>query len=151
MTTIMVAHHPGESSPQWVPARTPAVHWGHYYGRPWVARHQCHKWQSQEAMTHHPDSTTHMSSDKHNMKYANSLKISTQNPGRFPWFAVVVVSFFDEIIDDVHDDVFSECVFPKECQQPILRSHRFSERKWQFSLVVKQKHTFHRRKSTRVP
>ena len=25
-------------SPQWVPARTPTVHWGRYDGRPWVAR-----------------------------------------------------------------------------------------------------------------
>ena len=34
-------------------------------GRPRVARHQRHKWQSQDAMTHHPDSPTQMSSDKH--------------------------------------------------------------------------------------
>ena len=54
-----------ESSPQWVPARTPTVHSGRYDGRPWVARHQRHTWQSQDAMTHRPDSTTHMSSDKH--------------------------------------------------------------------------------------
>ena len=27
-------------------------------GRPWVARHQHHIWQSQDAMTHHPDSPT---------------------------------------------------------------------------------------------
>ena len=54
-----------ESSPQWVPASTPTVRWGRYDGRPWVARHQRHKWQSQDAMTHHPDSTRHMSSDKH--------------------------------------------------------------------------------------
>ena len=26
-------------APQWVPARTPTVHWGRYNGRPWVARH----------------------------------------------------------------------------------------------------------------
>ena len=31
--------------------------------RSWVARHQRHKCQSQDAMTHHPDSPTHMSSD----------------------------------------------------------------------------------------
>ena len=53
-----------ESSPLWVSARTPTVYWGRYDGRPWVARHQRHKWQSQDAMTHHPDSTTQMPSDK---------------------------------------------------------------------------------------
>ena len=62
----LVAHHPGRViSPFFVPAGTPTVHWGRYDGRPWVARHQRHKWQSQGEMTHHPDSTTHMSSDKH--------------------------------------------------------------------------------------
>ena len=37
--------HPAWASvaPQWVPARTPTVHWGCYNGRPWVARHQRHK------------------------------------------------------------------------------------------------------------
>ena len=49
---------------------------------------------------------------------------------RFPWFS-------------------EECVFfPKENQQPVLGGHRFSERQWQFSVDVKQKHTFYRRKST---
>ena len=41
------------------------------------------------------------------------------------------------------------CLFPEENQQPVLRSHRFSEEKWQISLGVKQKHTFYRRKSTK--
>ena len=38
-------YHPAWASeaPQWVPARTPTVHWGRYNGRPWVARHQRHK------------------------------------------------------------------------------------------------------------
>ena len=34
----LMAHHLDESSPQWVPARTPTVHWGRYDGRLWVAR-----------------------------------------------------------------------------------------------------------------
>ena len=41
------------------------------------------------------------------------------------------------------------CLFPEENQQPVLGSHRFSEEKWHFSLDVKQKHTFYRRKSTK--
>ena len=35
--------------------------------------------------------------------------LHTKNPERFPGFAVVVILFFDEILDDFH--VFSECVF----------------------------------------
>ena len=35
-------------------------------GRPWVARHQRHKWRSQDAMTHHPSTPKHQSSDKQN-------------------------------------------------------------------------------------
>ena len=54
-----------------------------------------------------------------------------QNPGRFPWFC------------------FGMCLFPEENQQPILGENRFSEEKCQFSLDVKQKHTFYRRKSTK--
>ena len=37
-------------------------------GRPWVARHQRHKWRSQDAMTHHPNTPKHQSSDKQNQK-----------------------------------------------------------------------------------
>ena len=53
---------------------------------------------------------------KKNAKNAKYQKISeffclqTQNPRRFPGFAVVVVTFFNEIHDDLHD-LFSECVF----------------------------------------
>ena len=54
-----------------------------------------------------------------------------QNPRRFPWFC------------------FGMCLFPEENQQPVLGCNRFSEEKWQFSLDVKQKHTFYRRKSTK--
>ena len=54
-----------------------------------------------------------------------------QNPRRFPWFC------------------FGMCLFLKENQQPVLGGNRFSEEKWQFSLDVKQKHTFYRRKSTK--
>ena len=41
-----------ESSPQWVPARTPTVHWGRYDGRPWVARSTPHRAKSR-TMTEH--------------------------------------------------------------------------------------------------
>ena len=49
-----------------------------------------------------------------NMKMEKVTKISkvfgfTQNPRRLPMFAVVVATYFDEILDDFH--VFSECVF----------------------------------------
>ena len=54
-----------------------------------------------------------------------------QNPRRFPWFC------------------FGMCLFPEENQQPVLGGNRFSEEKWQFSLDVKQKHTFYIRKSTK--
>ena len=37
-------------------------------GRLWVARHQRHKRRSQDAMTHHPSTPKHQSSDKHKMK-----------------------------------------------------------------------------------
>ena len=37
------------------------------------------------------------------------------------------------------------CLFPEENQQPVLGGNRFSEEKWQFSLDVKQKHTFYQR------
>ena len=50
-----------------------------------------------------------------------------KNSGRFPGFEVVVVTCFDEILDDFHD--FSECVFFQKNQQPIWGSHRFSEEK----------------------
>ena len=55
--------------------------------------------------------------------------------------------FFSTILDDFQDFV-SECA--KENQQPVLRGHRFSDEKWQFSFDVKQKHTFYRRKSTKT-
>ena len=54
-------------------------------------------------------------------------------------------NFVVKILDDFHDLV-SEC---EEIQQPILRSHRFSEEKRQFSLDVQQKQTFYQRKSTK--
>ena len=41
-----------ESSLQWVPARTPAVHWGRYDGRQWVARSTLHRAKSL-TMTEH--------------------------------------------------------------------------------------------------
>ena len=54
-----------------------------------------------------------------------------QNPRQFPRFC------------------FGMCLFPDENQQPVLGGNRFSEEKWQFSLDVKQKHTFYRRKWTK--
>ena len=52
-----------ESSPQWVPAKTPTVHWGRYDGRPW-ALSTPHRLKSR-TMTEHWDVTTDRSSDKH--------------------------------------------------------------------------------------
>ena len=44
--------------------------------------------------------------------------IHTQNPRRFPVFAVVVVTFFVKILDDFHDFV-SECVsFSRKINNP---------------------------------
>ena len=48
-----------------------------------------------------------------------SFCLHTQNLVRFIMFAIVVVTFFDEILNDFHDFVFGMC-FPKENQQPIL-------------------------------
>ena len=46
--------------------------------------------------------------------------------------------------------LFLKCVsFPDENLQPVLRGHVFSEEKRQFSLDVKQKRTFYKRKSTK--
>ena len=82
------------------------------------------------------------SNEKKNEKMDSPAKSSTisrvyrcccnffrQNPRRFPWFC------------------FGMCLFPEENQQPVLRSHGFSEEKWQFSLDVRQKYTFVRRKN----
>ena len=41
-----------ESSPQWVPARTPTVHWGRGDGRPWVARSTHHRAKSRTVTEH---------------------------------------------------------------------------------------------------
>ena len=51
-------------APQRVLARTPRYTGARTTGRPRVARHQRHKWEGQDAMTHQPDSPTHTSSDK---------------------------------------------------------------------------------------
>ena len=53
----------------------------------------------------------------------------TQNPQRFPQFAVVVVFF--EILDDFHGFI-RICVFPEDNQQPILGGHRFPHEKYKF-------------------
>ena len=45
-------------------------------------------------------------------------RIHTLNPRRFPWFTVVVVTFFVKIFDDFHDFV-SECVsFHRKINNP---------------------------------
>ena len=75
--------------------------------------------------------------------------IHTQNPRRFPGFTVVVVTFSVKILDDFHDFV-SECVsFLRKINNPFWLVTVFSGEKGQFSLDVKQKHTFYRRKSTK--
>ena len=50
--------------------------------------------------------------------------LRTQNPRRFPGFAVVVVTFFGELFDDFN--VFSECLFPEEINNPFWGLTRFS-------------------------
>ena len=56
-------------------------------------------------------------------------------------------NFFRQILDDLHDFV-SECVSFLGKSTTRLGGHVLSEEKWQFSLDVKHKHTFYRRKST---
>ena len=65
----------------------------------------------------------------------------------FQVFTVVVVTF---LLSKSSTFCFGMCLFPEDNQQPVLGSHRFSDEKWQFSLDVKQKHTFYRRKSTKI-
>ena len=60
---------------------------------------------------------------------------------RFTGFAVVVVTFFDEILDDFWD-FFGMCLFPEEDQPPIWEVTVFP-RKSEKSLDVKHKHTFY--------
>ena len=75
-------------------------------------------------------------------KKNEEIWIHTQNPRRFPGFTVVAVTFFVKILDDFHDFV-SECVsFQRKINNPFGEGNRFSKEKWQFSLDVKQKHTF---------
>ena len=77
--------------------------------------------------------------NKHEKMEKNDVKrkkneeiwIHTQNPRQFPWFC------------------FGMCLFPYENQQPVLGGHRFSKEKCEFSLDVKQKYTFYRRKFTK--
>ena len=63
------------------------------------------------------------------MKKNEEICLHTQNPRRFPEFAVVVVTFFYEIRDDFHDFV-SECVsFPRKINNPFWGVIVFSEEK----------------------
>ena len=50
--------------PAWEPAKTPTAHWGPDNGEVVNGPKQRHNWRSHDAMTHHPDSPTHKSSDK---------------------------------------------------------------------------------------
>ena len=62
--------------------------------------------------------------------------LRTQHPRRFPGFAVVVVTYFVEILESLTISMIlfrNVCLFPEENQQPVLRGHRFSEEKCQFS------------------
>ena len=68
-----------------------------------------------------------------------SFWLRTQNPQRFPGLSVVVVTFFDDILDDFHD-IFGMCLVPEENQQPFLGVSPFFRQKGQFSLDVKPKH-----------
>ena len=67
----------------------------------------------------------------------------------FQGFTVVVVTLFAKILDDFHDFV-SECVsFPRKINNPFCGLTVFAKKSGNFSLDVKQKHTFYRRKSTK--
>ena len=61
-----------------------------------------------------------------------------------------IFGFTRKILDDFQGFFFGMCLFPEENQQPVLRGQRFSVEKCQFSLDVKQKHTFYLRKSTNI-
>ena len=77
-------------------------------------------------------------------KISQVFCLHTQNPRRFPGFAVVVVTFFDQIPDDFHD-VHGMCLFfQKKINNPFWGLTDFRREKTQFSLHVKQKHTFYK-------
>ena len=64
-------------------------------------------------------------------------------------FAVVVVTFFDEILEDVHD-FFLECVSVPKTIKPFLGVPPFFKGKMTIFIVRETKHTFYRRKSTNI-
>ena len=76
-------------------------------------------------------------------KFGFKRKILNDFQGLPLWLSL----FFVEILDDFHDFV-SECVSFHRKINNNFGSHRFSEEKWQFSLDVKQKHTFYIQIST---
>ena len=59
----ILSGHP--RAPQWIPARTPTVHWGPNNGEAVGGPHQRPKGRSAHAMTRTQDSPTHKSSDRH--------------------------------------------------------------------------------------
>ena len=63
------------------------------------------------------------------MKKNEEVWLHTQNHRQFPGFAVVVVTFFDEILYDFHVFFCGMCLVLEENQQPILGSHLFSRGK----------------------
>ena len=56
-------------------------------------------------------------------------------------FAVVVVTFFDEILYGFHD-FFGMCLFSEENQQPILAFHSFFKAKVSMTVGCETKRTF---------
>ena len=93
--------------------------------------------------------TKKMKKNDEKRKKNEEIWIHAQNPRRFSGFNVVVVTFFRQNPWRFLWFCFGMCLFPKENQQPVLGSYRFSDEKWQFSLDVKQQYTFFRRKSTK--
>ena len=90
---------------------------------------KCKKMTKKERNTKKPDS--HAKSSTISRVYRCCCNFFRQNRRQFPWCC------------------FGMCLFPEENQQPVFGCQRFSEEKWQFSLDVKQKHTFYRRKWTK--
>ena len=76
--------------------------------------------------------SSHAKSSTISRVYRCCCNFFRQNHRRFSWFC------------------FGMCLLTEENEQPVLGCNRFSEEKWQFSLDVKQKHTFYRRKSTKT-
>ena len=107
------------------------------------------KWKKMEKWKNEKKKNEKMEENDEKRKKNEKTWIHTQNPRRFPGFTVVVATFFRQNPRRFPWFCFGMCLFLEENQQPVLGGNRFSEEKWQFSLGVKQKHTFYRRKSTK--